>query len=390
MTIQKTYEKTHPWISFAVDLQRTGTRLWLLLGEAASKCDHIAGVALRPETADALHRLYLAKGALASTAIEGNTLSEQEVLEHLDGKLQLPKSREYLGKEIDNIVSACNSVGKQLVAGNLALTPQAICDFNAMVLDGLDLEDGAVPGKIRERGVVVGRVYRGAPAEDCEYLLDRLCEWLNEIGTPQGLGPTHTAIIKAVIAHLYLAWIHPFDDGNGRTARLVELLLLLSAGVPTPAAHLLSNHYNHTRTEYYRQLDGASKSGGDVVPFLEYAVQGFVDGLHEQLRAIREEQLIVAWRDLVYSRFRDKSQPSVRHRNLVLDLSLQKKPVPVAEISGLTPRLAQAYALLSMRTLIRDVRQLVDDQLLEVTSEGVQANLKLIWAFVPKRLASPS
>lgn len=55
------------------------------------------------------------------------------------------------------------------------------------------------------------------------------------------------AIFKAVVAHLYLAWIHPVGDGNGRTARLVEFQILLSSGVPSPAAHLLSNHYNQTR-----------------------------------------------------------------------------------------------------------------------------------------------
>jgi hypothetical protein len=54
-------------------------------------------------------------------------------------------------------------------------------------------------------------------------------------------------LIAAVVAHVYFEWIHPFGDGNGRTGRLIELKLLLEAGVPQPAAHLLSNHYNATR-----------------------------------------------------------------------------------------------------------------------------------------------
>ena len=45
-------------------------------------------------------------------------------------------------------------------------------------------------------------------------------------------------ILKATLAHLYIAWIHPFGDGNGRTARLVEFMLLSRAGVPSPSAHL--------------------------------------------------------------------------------------------------------------------------------------------------------
>ena len=56
-------------------------------------------------------------------------------------------------------------------------------------------------------------------------------------------------------------------------------MILVISGVPAPAAHLLSNHYNQTRSEYYRQLGRASQSGGDVLPFITYAVRGFVDGL---------------------------------------------------------------------------------------------------------------
>jgi Fic family protein len=69
-----------------------------------------------------------------------------------------------------------------------------------------------------------------------------------------------------------------------------------------PAAHLLSNHYNETRSEYYRQLDMASRSGGDVIPFIRYAMQGFVDGLRDQINLVRDQQLHVAWINFVYDR----------------------------------------------------------------------------------------
>src|SRR6266545_5306177 len=49
------------------------------------------------------------------------------------------------------------------------------CGRSARVLE---LEDHVVPGEIRHRSVVVGN-YRGAPAQDCEYLIERLCDWLN-------------------------------------------------------------------------------------------------------------------------------------------------------------------------------------------------------------------
>ena len=79
-----------------------------MLGECKSKFEHIAGTPLQPDIAENLHYLYLAKGILGTTAIEGNTLSEEEALRFLDGKLSLPPSREYLAQELKNIEAACN------------------------------------------------------------------------------------------------------------------------------------------------------------------------------------------------------------------------------------------------------------------------------------------
>jgi Fic family protein len=254
------FEDTHKWLTFSVSrLERSGPRLWAMLGECQSKCEHIAGVPLRPDVADKLFRVYLAKGALATTAIEGNTLSENEVLQALKGDLKLPPSREYLKQEIDNILTALDEFWKQVGSGTLpTLSAAEFEHFNKLVLRGLSVEEGVIPGQIRTHEVGVAH-YRGAPPEDCRYLLNRLSTWLEgpEFKAPPGMEIVW-GIIRAVTAHLYLAWIHPFGDGNGRTARLVEYRLLLASGAPSPAVHLLSNHYNLTRSEYYRQLERTS------------------------------------------------------------------------------------------------------------------------------------
>ena len=257
--------------------------------------------------------------------------------------------------------------------------------FNFLILKNLHLDQGVVPGEYRTHPVLVGSVYRGAPAEDCERLMDRLCEWLNgaDFASPAGLKTVY-AIIKAIAAHIYLAWIHPFGDGNGRTARLIEFQILLQAGIPSPAAHLLSNHYNLTRTEYYRQLALASSSGGDILPFVEYAVQGLVDGLKEQLAAIREQQWDVAWRNYVHETFRDKHTPSdKRRRDLVLDLSIKFEPVLIGEIMNLSPRIARDYAGKSVRTMRRDLSILEELDLIERTAKDVRAKREGILAFLP-------
>ena len=340
---------------------------------------------LRPKVAEALHQLYLAKGVLATTAIEGNTLSEEQVLKHLQGELHLPPSQQYLEQEIANIVKACNRIGRSIENTDGSLTPEEICRFNARVLYKLPLDADIAPGRFRAREVVVGNIYRGAPAEDCPYLIEKLCEWLRGPDFAGSAGvETVYAIIKAVIAHLYLAWIHPFDDGNGRTSRLVEFYLLLHAGIPFPAAHLLSNHYNVTRTEYYRQLKNASASGGNILPFVEYAVGGLVDGLKEQVARIRLQQWDVTWRNYVHEEFRDKiTKIGKRRRDLLLELS--ENETLISKIFDLSPRLARLYATKSLRTLLRDLAELEKLGLVERKEGNVRARKEIILAFLAKR-----
>ena len=339
---------------------------------------------LLPEVADYLHQVYLAKGVLATTAIEGNTLSEKEVLARIEGKLNLPPSREYLGQEIDNIIEACNLIGNKIIKGKSAVLNRSdIEEFNNLVLKKLPLDEDVVPGEIRTHRVVVGQ-YRGAPHQDCEYLLDKLCDWLNTFEVPDTTLQIGFGILKAIFAHLYLAWIHPFGDGNGRTARLVEFQILLSVGIPSSVAQILSNHYNQTRSEYYRQLDAASKSGRNVIPFIEYALRGFVDGLDEQLELIKIQQLHVHWKNYVHDSFKNKDSVSeIRQRRVVLDLSEFSEPVPIKEIRHISTRLAEAYARKSLKTIQRDINKLVEMDLVKKTKDGIRVKRELMLAFLP-------
>ncbi|HKI16789.1 MAG TPA: hypothetical protein VKA15_02870 [Isosphaeraceae bacterium] len=84
------------------------------MGEARSNCEHIAGVPLRPETAERFSQIYLAKGVHATTSIEGNTLTEEQVRLQMDKALKLPASQEYLKQEVQNILDACDKITSEL------------------------------------------------------------------------------------------------------------------------------------------------------------------------------------------------------------------------------------------------------------------------------------
>ena len=396
MTNDREYLRTHPWISFRHHLERADPLHWTLLGEAAARCDQVAQAVLPPAEAREMHRLYLIKGARATTAIEGNTLSEEQIAALLEGRLDLPPSQEYLKREVDNVLEAVNGIFGEITGGRPpALTPDWIAGANRRLLQGLEehLEDGVVPGGIPTGPVGVLR-YRGAPREDCAFLLDRLCKWLEGDNWParpdRHEDRTASAILRAVFVHLHVAWIHPFGDGNGRTARLAEFMILAREGVPSPCAHLLSNHYNLTRAEYYRQLDRSSRANsgrGDPLGFLLYSLQGFVDGLREQSRFIARIQLTLAWEHFVYGEFqRVPSSPAMRRRReVILALGRAGSAVRKRSIPDLSPDLARLYAERTGKTLARDMNWLMAHGFLERGKDGYRAKVESLRALRPQR-----
>lgn len=394
---ERAYERSHPWIRFRPGFERATPRLWSLLGQAAARCEQVARAVLPPAAAAEMHKLYLVKGARATTAIEGNTLTEAQVRRRLEGQLELPISQEYLGREVDNILRACEDIFHQIVAGNPPrLSPELIREANRVVLAGLDehLEEGVVPGEVPAFSVGVAR-YAGAPREDCRFLLERLCDWLEEDATwpdlEEHLGSgVAVALLRAILAHLYIAWIHPFGDGNGRTARLTEFLILARAGVPSPATHLLSNHYNLTRADYYRQLDRSSRASdgrGDALGFIVYSLRGFLDGLEEQCRYIEAVQSRLAWEHYVYWRFRShpRSPAMNRRREVVLVLGRHAEPVRKRDLPDLAPSLARLYATKTTKTLTRDLNWLLDNDLIEKEADMYRAPVHMMQQFLPVR-----
>ena len=379
---------SHPWISFAFDTTRLSWIDQFKLGEVYSKSRHLGNAPLMPSVSEELHRIFLVKGVLATTAIEGNTMTEEQVRQRVEGKHNLPQSREYQGVAVDKIAEICNEVLAGIAMGEPPeLSYELVCDFNRRVLHGQDLEAGVVPGRLRTGSVVVGN-YRGAPAEDCEYLVRHLVDWLNEDWAPPE-APDELRfglqVLKAILAHVYLAWIHPFGDGNGRTARLLEYLLLATQGVPSPACHLLSNHYNLTRDRYYFELSRSSRAGKTgIYGFVSYALEGFVDGFRDQIDMVLTQQLQVTWVNYVHEQFGGSSltQTQRRRRDLVLTM-MPGQIVRRGDVPDLSTALARAYATKQEKTITRDLNDLVKRNLVRQVKGGYVPNIEVVYGFLP-------
>ncbi|MFC1489852.1 Fic family protein [Candidatus Latescibacterota bacterium] len=382
------FEKSHPWITFSINLSKAPAKLWVMLGESKAICEQISGAPLHPSFQKELHQKYYAESTLNTTAMDGNTLSENEVRDILFGNKTVPPSKKYLAQENENIMRGYKLILENIVGYESSmLNAVTINEFNQVVLDRLVLDSGIMPGQIRaEDFELPSHRFKVAPAEDCPYLLEQFCTWINSktFDAPAGMSIEY-GILKAIIANLYLTWIHPYAKGNARTISLVEFLLLVDAGVPPIAAHHFSRLYFNTKYDYFRHIEDASSPSGKIVPFIMYSLQGFLDGLREQLGVIKEHQLSIMWSHYINEMFGDKkSIADIRRKCLVLDLSDSPEPVPVSKLPELSTRLAKFYSTKTSKTLSRDIAELVAKGLLKKTPEGVSAQKDSIRAFLPR------
>jgi Fic family protein len=336
----------------------------------------------------------MTKGIQGTTAIEGNTLSLEEIEKIIQGEhVHISKSKEYQKQEIENVLEVYNNLVNSIKETNSCdISIEQIKEDNRIILQRLRCEEGVIPGNIRSHSVHVGN-YRGAPAENCEYLLQRLCEWINSDWGFDEENKIIEAILKAIVGHLYIAWIHPFGDGNGRTARAFELRLLMNEGVPNIAAHILSNFYNETRSEYYAKLGESTRDPeGNPSSFISYAAQGLADGLDEQIKIILEEQLHVIWINYIYNKFPGKlTQSEYRKRDLLLEISEFKSSMSREELRmKLSMKLLELYKDKSNNTYNRDIKGLLKNNFIKEESGKIFANKGQLHGFLPVSKKQPT
>jgi len=359
-----------------------------LLGQCYAYIDFILNIPIRPDYHQKMLEVSLNKGALATTAIEGNTLTEEELAQILKGK-DLAPSKKYQQQEVKNIIDAFNTILNEVIRdkSQVIISPELIKRFNKMVGKDIGEAFGGNPGQFRRRNVTVG-AYRPPSFEMVEDLVKKLCDWLLKEFHYEHNQDFNEAVIEAIVTHLYIAWIHPFLDGNGRTARLLEFYLLMRAGVPNIASHVLSNHYNNTRTTYYRQLQSASETG-NLSSFIEYALEGFRDGLEKILNIIHTDLTEATWKNYVHSvieKMQDEGKNSAtlrRMRQLAYYIPADRL-CSVAEIRFLNPKITEEYGKLNEITLRRDLELLVEKKLLVVDKSKYSANYRLLQNFLPE------
>lgn len=377
----KNLSERYPHIIFRRIWDIDNPKMNYLLGQCEALIKAICNTPILPEYHSNMLIVSLNKGAQATTAIEGNTLSDEEIERVSEGE-KLPPSKEYQEIEVKNILQAFNELLKEVIAEHKSqlISEELLLRLHKMVGKDLGEHFGAIPGRFRENNVTVGK-YRCPDYQDVPSLVRSLTDWLlTEFNYRSGQQTFKDTVIQAIVTHIYTEWIHPFGDGNGRTGRLLEFYILLRGKSPDIASHILSNHYNSTRTEYYRQIQHAYDKR-NLTEFIIYALQGFKDGLEQTLSSIQESQLGLTWQKFVYDKFNDvkmvKKDVFKRKRALMLAMPLNKG-LTIEDFPVITTSIARMYANLSERQIRREINEYEKLGLLIKVNDRYFANTPLL------------
>jgi Fic family protein len=209
--------------------------------------------AIRLEQEDGLRKANRIKTIHSSLAIEGNTLTEDEVRDIIDGKNVVAPIKQI--QEVKNAIATYELYPK--------LNPFSVKDLlkaHGVMMQAL-VDDA---GKFRRSGVGVfsehGLVHMAPPADRVPMLMDDLFGWLKE-------SKDHL-LIRSCVFHYEFEFIHPFIDGNGRTGRLWQSLIL---GKLHPLfEHLPVENMVYANQQAYYDAITASTNAGQSGPFIDF------------------------------------------------------------------------------------------------------------------------
>lgn len=217
--------------------------------------------------------------AYSSTSIEGNPLPLTDVKRILKNKPEHIRDSE---KEVLNYNKALVELDSLIKNDKVVFDTELILKIQKTITLGL-IEDYRC-GQIRQEPVFVNNpktrqtVYLPPDHIEVSNLLDELFYYLNENKS------LVDSLILAGVFHKQFVVIHPFIDGNGRTARLATKILLAKMGLNTFNLFSFENYYNQNVSKYFQEVGIFGnyydvKDEIDFTPWLEYFTDGIIDEL---------------------------------------------------------------------------------------------------------------
>ncbi len=249
---------------------------------------------------------------------------------------------------------------------NQPIDENLVFNIHRLIITNAD-DDHCVPGELRGKDVNVNfgtPQHRGAEGgEACEKAFHELCRAV------QNEFKAHNELIQALAFHYHFATMHPFCDGNGRTARALEAVMLRHIGLRDTLFIAMSNYYYEEKTRYLQTLAKARSASHDLTEFLIFGLKGVELQCNKLFEEIKRNVSKALYRNTMIDLFERLQSPkrgfiTGRHRTLI-NLLLEKE---IYELEKIKNETLAVYGKLKNPTdaLIRDLNYLI--------------RLKAVWA----------
>jgi Fic family protein len=273
--------------------------------------------------AERLQEMELKREVAGTSRIEGADFTDRELDEAISDKAptdRLNRSQ----RQARSAINAYRWIEK--LPADRPVDSNLVREIHARIVNGCD-DDHCPPGQLRGSGqnVTFGRPrHRGAEGgQECERALSRL------IGSFNQEFRNHDSLVQALSLHYHLGAMHPFYDGNGRTARAIEALLLKRAQLRDTLFIAMSNYYYDEKDQYLATLSEVRQRDFDLTPFLKFGLTGIALQCNRLLAEIRIHVQKSLFRDVMsrmYGRLLSTRKRALARRQIeILNRLLDKE-----------------------------------------------------------------
>ena len=366
------YELPNNWIQY------DPTAIVPELAEAKAAILSLKAIPYQRSWVEALQKIELKREVAGTSRIEGAEFTEREL------ELALGETPEQLLTRSQRQAHAAMQTYRWIAAvpNDRPISSDLISDIHRRIVTGAD-DDHCPPGQLRrlDENVNFGQPrHRGVEGGDeCGKTFDAFAAAL------QRQYKDHDVLIQALAAHYHFAAMHPFLDGNGRTARALEALMLQRANLRDTCFIAMSNYYYDEKTAYLAVLSATRAAGHDLTQFLKFDLRGIALQNKRLLAEIRLQVEKALFRNMMFDLFNRLKTPKKRviaERQVeILKILLDTGSVELEELNKKT---ADHYKSLGNPTkaLYRDVNDLIALKALRVekVADGrFRVHIRLEW-----------
>ncbi|MCX6999865.1 MAG: Fic family protein [Candidatus Sumerlaeota bacterium] len=264
--------------------------------EAEIEIKSLQKIPYQKDWVESLQKMEWKREVAGTSRIEGADFTEREL------DIALSESPEQLMTRSQRQAHAASQTYRWIATlpHDLPVTGDLIREIHRRIITGAD-DDHCEPGRLRgqDQDVTFGQPrHRGAEGgEECEAAFNRFVEAVNREYKK------HPPILQALAVHYHFATIHPFQDGNGRTARALEALMLQRAGLHNTCFIAMSNYYYEEKSAYLNALSDVRGNNFNLNSFFKFALKGIISQTRRVGAEIQNHAAKAIFRNIMFELF---------------------------------------------------------------------------------------